>query len=295
MVGMLRNLALSLFVLAAGSPAGTGTADALVLLAPGFAGQMRLGEAGWALGGGAWAACGNPSSMAGGFCASGGKWNLGTSTAAVAAVLEPAAGMLAGGYFRYAGRGGLTGRDQSGVETGEYSWSSGSAGLAGSFPLPFGTRGGISAGAVWEKADDSSASGMTASAGLCMSPGPDLDLGIAVLNMGSAPSWNGTTKNMPTEVSAGARWEALPCGSIIGGASFGFWTSSRYSAGAEFEAGGLSVSAGWTVVPGQDQAGGIFAGLCWRFRSGSEYSTEFAVRQTGDLSWPVSAGISVAF
>jgi hypothetical protein len=291
---ILRHFALTA-VLATAPAADPGTADALVLVIPGFAEQMRLGEAGWSLGGAAWAAAGNPSTLAGGFSASGGGWSFETSTAAVAAAFQPMPGVFAGGFFRYAGRGGLTGRDGAGVETGEYSWSSGSAGAAGAFPLPFGIRGGLSAGTVWEDVDDQGASGITCSAGLSLSPSDGIEAGLALLNIGSAPSWDGIAKNMPAEVSAGARWRSLPFISIVAGASAGFWTSSRFSAAAEFSAGGLTASAGLTEVPDQDQAGGLFGGLCWRFGYESEYSAEIATRQVGDLAWPVSAGISIAF
>jgi hypothetical protein len=291
---VLRNLALTL-LLSSPVHGDTGTADALILAVPGFAEQMRMGEAGWALGGAAWAAAGNPSSMAPGFSASGGRWTFETSSASAAAAIRPAEGLCAGGFFRYVGRGGLAGRDASGVATGEYSWSSGSAGVAGSFPLPLGTRGGVSFGTVWEKIEDTSASGVIFSAGLSACPLECLDTGLAVLNFGSAPSWDGVTKNLPTEVSAGSRWRALPFLSVVAGAVGGFWTSSRFSLAVEPSIGGLSASAGWTAVPGQEHAGGFFGGLAWEFVNGSEYSAEFALRQVGDLSWPVSAGISVEF
>jgi len=294
---MLRHLPLILLLRAA-SPAfsSTGTADALVLLVPGFAEQIRLGEAGWAIGGAAWGACGNPSTMTPGFSASGGRWNFSTTSAAVATAFQPVRGLAAGGFARFVGRGGLTGRDESGVETGDYSWSSGTAGASASFPLPLpGARGGVSAGVVWEKVDDASASGVTASAGLSVRPLESLEASLAVLNLGCAPSWNGITKDMPTQVSTGAGWRATPFLRLLGGASIGFRTSTRLSAAFEAEACGLSASAGWTAVPGQDEAGGFFAGLSWKFRHESLYSAEFATRQTGSLSWPVSAGISVAF
>jgi|WetSurMetagenome_2_1015567.scaffolds.fasta_scaffold05917_5 hypothetical protein len=291
----IRDLALILVLGASAGASGPGTADGLVLAVPAFAGQMMLGEAGWAIAGGADAAAGNPACLGSGFTATGGRWSLETTVASAAGAFRPAPGIAAGGVLRYAGSGGIQGRDLYGSPTGEYSWSSGAAGVSVSFPLPAGLRGGLSASTLWESIEDDDAAGFSSSAGVSYIGGDSFEAGIALRNAGAAPSWDGITKNLPTEVSLGAKTGLVQGVSLAGGASIGFWTASRFSACAICAVGGLSAAAGWTLVPGEDQASGPFGGLGWEFSQGSTYSAALSVRRMGDMSWPVLAGISVAF
>jgi hypothetical protein len=296
MDGMLRGHALALLLLAsAASGGGTGSADALILVGQGFAGQMRLGSASWAIGEGSWACSANPALTSPGFAASGGRWNLDATSASAACALSLGGSASAGLALRYLGHGGIVERDESGQVTGEYTWSSGMLGAGGSFEILPRVRGGIAAGPVWEKAGDTDASGFHASAGAAWSPSGELLAGIALRNVGSAPSWGGIHKNMPTELAAGASMR-LPAGfrAVVGGA-WGFWTASRAGAACEYGRDGLAVSIGWEAAGDGGSAGGAFGGVEYTFEQGASYSACISFRQHAELSWPVLAGLSIAF
>ncbi|NLP06278.1 hypothetical protein GX411_10065 [Candidatus Fermentibacteria bacterium] len=291
---MLRNSALIL-LLASAAGASTGTADALLLVSQGFASQMRLGSASWAVGEGAWAVTANPSLTAPGFHGAGGRWNLEATTVSVAGGFGAGGGFLAGGALRFLGMGGLIARDETGQATGEYTWSSGALTAGGSFALSPSVRLGASLGPVWESAGSDGASGFSASAGACFRPSEGVLLGAALHNAGFAPSWDGIHKDMPTEVSAGVS-VTLPAGlRAVAGGVYGFSTSARASLAGEFSRSGLSISAGYELTPDSPEMNGAFGGVEYRFVEQGTYGASLAFRQSRDLSWPMLAGLSIEF
>lgn len=291
---MLRNSALIL-LLASSAAAATGTADALLLVSQGFAAQMRLGSASWAVGEGAWAVTANPALASPGFHGAGGRWNLEATTVSAAGGFGAGGGFVAGGALRFLGRGGLIARNETGQVAGEYTWSSGALTAGGSFALSPSVRLGASFGPVWESAGGTGASGFSASAGACCGPSGGFLLGAALHNAGFAPSWDGIHKDMPTEISAGASI-ALPAGlRAVAGGVYGFHTSARASLAVEFTWSGLSVSAGYELAPDSPELNGVFGGMEYRFVQQGTYGASLAFRQSRDLAWPVLAGLSIEF
>lgn len=291
---MLRNSALIL-LLASAAAASMGTADALMLVSQGFAAQMRLGSASWAVGEGAWAVTANPALTSPGFHGAGGRWNLEATTVSVAGGFGAGGGFVAGGALRFLGRGGLVARDETGQATGEYTWSSGALTAGGAFtPIP-SVSIGAAMGPLWERAGSDGASGFYMSAGAGFRPSDALLLGAALHNAGFAPSWDGIHKDMPTEMSAGAS-VALPAGlRAVAGGVYGFSTSSRASLAAEFAWSGLSFSAGYELAPDSPELNGAFGGIEYRFVEEGTYGASLAFRQSSDLAWPVLGGLSIEF
>ncbi|RKZ09690.1 hypothetical protein DRQ25_05570 [Candidatus Fermentibacteria bacterium] len=272
----------------------TGTADLLVISAPGFPSVMMMGPAGKALAAGPEAVTGNPAMIVSGFTAAGGTWNLQTTGISVAGGFSVGPDLSVSGGLTYLGRGGILRRDETGSVTGEYSFVSGTA-LAGvSFPLTSWLRGGVSAGISWENIAEEGGTGLTCSAGLRTDLQNGMKAGIAISGIGQAPSWNGIRKNMPAEVSAGVSY---PFGSILtgfAGGRIGFSTSDTYGGGLRIEYADLALSAGYGYAPDEDEISGFFAGVQYSYISNGTYTIEAAVSQRDDLSWPVFAGISIS-
>jgi len=295
--GVLRCSALTLLLLVSASAAhaGAGTADLLIIPSPGFAGQMRFGCAGAALADGPAAIDGNPAAISPGFAASGGRWNLGTTGVAASGTFRIADHLLAGLGARYLGRSGLVERDETGAVTGEYSFSSGIASIGASRGFGGGFSAGASVGIVWEDVGEMGATGFTTSAGVRLAPSDRLEMGAVVRGLGSSPSWNGIHKDMPTEVSAGARYRFGELFSLFGGARYGFDTPDAFCLGLELTGAGFSLSGGWEESPGEDEVTGLFGGLGYTYVTGEVYRIEMAVSQRDRLDWPVVAGLSVLF
>ncbi len=278
-----------------GSFAGdTGTADLLVISAPGFPSMMMMGPAGKALATGPQSVTGNPAMIVSGFTAAGGTWNLQTTGISVAGGFSVGSDMSISGGLTYLGRGGIIRRDETGSITGEYSFGSGTA-LAGvSFLLTSWLQGGVSAGVSWESIAEQGGTGLTCSAGLGANLQNGMKVGIVLSGIGQAPSWNGIRKNMPVEISAGVSY---PFGSILtgfAGGRMGFSTSDAFGGGMRIEYADLGFSAGYGYAPGEDEISGFFAGMQYTYISNGTYTIEAAVSQRDDLSWPVFAGISIS-
>ncbi len=276
------------------SAGDTGTADLLVISAPGFPSVMMMGPAGKALASGPESVTGNPAMIVSGFTASGGRWNLQTTGISVAGGFQAGSRMSISGGLTYLGRGGIIRRDETGSVTGEYSFGAGTA-LAGvSFLLAPWLRGGISAGVSWESIDEQGGTGLTCSAGFGADFQNGMNAGIVLSGIGQAPSWNGIRKNMPTEVSAGVSY---PFGSMLtgfAGGRIGFSTSDAFGGGLRIEYADLGLSAGYSYAPDEDEISGFFAGAQYNYTSEGTYTIEAAISQRDDLSWPVFAGISIS-
>ncbi|MCK4806306.1 MAG: hypothetical protein KAT09_01595 [Candidatus Aegiribacteria sp.] len=272
----------------------TGTADLLVISAPGFPSVMMMGPVGKALAAGPESVTGNPAMIVSGFTASGGSWNLQTTGISVAGGFSAGSDMSISGGVTYLGRGGILRRDETGSVTGEYSFGAGTA-LAGvSFLLTSWLRGGVSAGISWENVGEQGKTGLTSSAGLAADFQEGMKAGVVVSGIGQAPSWNGIRKNMPTEVSAGVSY---PFGSMFtgfAGGRLGFSTSDAFGGGLRIVFTDLAFSAGYRYVPGEDEISGFFAGVQYNYTSEGTYTIEAAVSQRDELSWPVFAGISIS-
>ncbi len=271
-----------------------GTADLLVLTAPGFAGMMSLGPAGPALYDGPGSVLCNPARLSGGFEASGGSWNL--ETALVSAGVGFGAGMLdLGAGVCYVGKGGLVERDSTGTVTGEYSFGSGFACLGAGVPLTDVLSAGLSAGIAWETIAGETGTGPVLNAGLSFVPTDRLELAAAVTAVGQAPDWNGVRKDMPTGMAAGGIYDPGGPVDVFAGARLGLSTASSFGGGARLALGGLRCSAGYSMTPDEDELTGFFAGLGYTYSAEGVYRLELAVSQRRELAWPVSAGLSVSF
>lgn len=193
----------------------------------------------------------------------------------------------------YLGKGGILRRDQYGEVTGEYSFSTGTASAGASFSvLPWLSAGG-SFGIAWENIDDQAGTGITASAGLAADIGERGTAGLCVTGLGTSPEWNGVSKAMPVEVSAGASWRFSRLLECFAGTGIGFSTSSSFGGGLSIELEELSISGGYSFVPDEEEMTGFFAGLQYTYESSGTYIIEAAVSQRDQLDWPVLAGISV--
>jgi hypothetical protein len=272
----------------------TGTADLLVISAPGFPSVMMMGPAGKALAAGPESLTGNPSMILSGFTASGGRWNLGTTGVSVAGGFSAGSDMTLSAGITYLGKGGILQRDAAGAVTGEYSFSTGTALAGTAFSITEWLRGGISAGISWENIGDQGGTGLTCSAGLSAEFPENVRAGIAVSGIGQPPAWNGIRKSMPAEVSGGVSYPLGSMFTAFAGGRIGFSTSDEFGGGLRIEYSDLGVSAGYTISPGEDELSGFFAGLQYRYTSGGTYTIEAAVSQRHDLSWPVFAGISIS-
>ncbi len=271
-----------------------GTADLLVLSAPGFPSVMMMGPAGKALASGPESVTANPAMIHSGFTASGGRYNLETAGVSIAGGFSAGSGLAFSGGLTYLGRGGIIGRDETGAVTGEYSYSTGSAAAGVSFPLLSWLKGGVTAGISWENIGEQGGAGFICSAGLAADLSDGMAAGIVISGIGSPPAWNGIRKNMPAEISAGM---TCPVGSILtvfGGGRIGFYTSDSFGGGIRAEYSDVSVSAGYGHSPGFDEISGFFAGLQYNYTSGGSYTIEIAIIQRDELSWPVFAGISIS-
>jgi hypothetical protein len=203
--------------------------------------------------------------------------------------------LVTGIGVRYLGRGGLVERDEQGSETGEYSFSTGVASAAVSSGIGGGWSVGLALGLGWEDVGDQGATGFTASAGVAGMVSGQLEVGAVIRGIGLAPSWNGIHKDMPTEVSAGARYSFGDMIAVFGGGRYGFDTIDSFCAGAEFETSGFSVSAGYELSPDADECTGLFGGIGYTYEAGEVYSIELGFSQRDALDWPVLAGLSVLF
>lgn len=272
----------------------TGTADLLVLSSPGFPSMMMLGPAGCAIGTGPGSMLSNPSLCETGFSAAGGRWNLETTAASVAGAFSAGSDIEVGTGLVYLGRGGLIGRDESGVVTGEYSYSTGCAMAGVSFPLAGWIDAGISAGLSWENVAAHGGTGITANAGLAFRPAGGLLAGIVITGVGQAPSWQGISKDMPTEISAGASYSISSLITGFAGGKIGLSTSDAFGCGISVSYAEYGCSAGYRYSPGEEEISGFFAGLRYTYESGGSYTVEIATEQRDELDWPVLAGLSVS-
>lgn len=274
--------------------AGTGTADLLMLCSPGFPEQMMLGPAGRAIASGPLTIASNPALLQSGFSAAGGRWNLSTTSVSFAGAFSAGELICAGG-IRYIGKGGLVQRDETGQVTGEYSFSSGFAGAGVSFPLTDFISCGISGGSAWETVGENDGSGFAANAGTAMKIFDDIDVGLSVTGFGQAPSWNGSHKDMPIEISFGL---GVPFARIcygFAGIRQGLFTADLYGGGLKFSLYGISCSGGYQYATQEGQSG-LFGGLS--YSSGSEeevYTISLAFSQSSEFSWPVLGGLTVSF
>jgi hypothetical protein len=296
MRGVLRGTALALLLILPGaSGAGSGTADLLIIPSPGYPGHLRFGCAGPALTGGPAALDGNPAAISPGFAAAGGRWNLGTTEVSASGAFRLSGSLHAGIGARYLGRSGLVERNEEGVETGEYSFSSGMVSAGVSRTLVGSWSGGVSLGVVWEDVGDRGGSGFSASAGILGRPADGLTIGATLRGVGSSPSWNGIHKDMPTEIAAGVRYSFYRFVSVFGGGRLGFNTPDSFCLGLEFEHSGFSMSGGYEHTPDVDESTGIFGGIGYTYRSAEVYSIELAFSQRDLLEWPILAGLSILF
>lgn len=272
----------------------TGTADLLVLSSPGFPSMMMLGPAGCAIGTGPESMLSNPALCETGFTAAGGRWNLETTAASVAGAFSIGSDIEVGTGLVYLGRGGLTGRDESGAVTGEYSYSTGCAMAGVSFPLAGWVDAGVSAGLSWENVAADGGAGITANAGLAFEPSGGFLAGIVITGVGQVPSWQGIHKDMPTEVSAGASYRISSILTGFAGGKIGFSTSDAFGCGMSIIYREYGCSAGYQYSPGEEEISGFFAGLRYTYESGGSYTIEIAASQRDELDWPVLAGLSVS-
>jgi hypothetical protein len=203
--------------------------------------------------------------------------------------------ILAGIGVRYLGRSGLVERDETGTETGEYSFSSGIASIGASSSLGRNWSAGISLGIAWEDAGEQGATGFTTSAGLRGEISDGLILGAVIRGFGLAPEWNGIHKDMPTEIAASVVYSISETVSAFGGGRYGFDTPDSWCLGAELGISGFSVSGGYDIYPDADECTGFFGGLGYTYDAGEVYSVELAICQRDVFDWPVLAGLSVLF
>lgn len=283
-----------MFITSLSFAADTGTADMLVISAPGFPSVMMMGPAGKALAVGPESVTGNPAMISSGFTASGGRWNLQTTGVSVAGGFSAGSAMNFSAGITYLGRGGILCRDETGLVTGEYSFGAGTALLGMSYLLTPWLKGGISAGVSWEDIGKQEGTGFTCSTGLAADLTKDVKAGVVVSGIGQAPSWNGIRKNMPTEISAGMSYAFTPIFTCFAGGRAGFATSDAFGGGLKIEYSEVSVSAGYRYVPGENEITGFFAGLQYNYTSEGTYTIEAAVSQRDELNWPVFAGISIS-
>lgn len=285
---------IALICLVSSAAAGdTGTADMLLLSSPGFPALMMMGPAGRPLAAGPESGFGNPALIIPGFTAAGGRWNLQTTAVSVAGGFSASSDLKLAVGLTYLGRGGILRRDETGAVTGEYSYSTGSFFAGASHRInPWLTAGAV-AGIGWENIDSGSGAGITASAGLAADVGEAGAAGISVTGLGTAPSWNGVSKAMPVEISAGASWRLNSLLTCFAGSGLGLSTSSSHGGGLIITVPRFLVSAGYRLVPGEDELTGFFAGVQYTYESGETYIIEAAVSQRDRLEWPVLAGISV--
>jgi hypothetical protein len=253
---------------------------------------MMYGPAGAALASGPGAVLGNPALAGSGFAASGGRWNLSTTSISAAGGISPGGVTLAAGML-YIGRGDLTGRDASGEVTGGYSFSTGCALAGASFPLGGWLRAGISAGIAWEDPGNGIGTGIAAGAGMAGEPISGFRFGAGVSGLGVAPSWNGIRKDMPATVYTAVEWSVSPLFDLFAGGGLGFSTAGSFGGGASLHIGDIACSAGYAASPSEDEITGIFGGLRYVYRSGGVYTIEAAFTQRHSMDWPVMAGISV--
>lgn len=299
MAGVLRRGALIaatllLAVAAGGAGASTGTADGLLLCIDTFPGLARLGCCARAIVAGPWAASSNPALMTRGISASGGSARLSSTSLGLGAGFSLGGDLTGGATLRWLGHGGLTGRDEVGEVTGEYSWSAGSAMAGLSLGLAGGLVAGVAGGPLWESAGDVSATGLSGSAGLCWTASPSLSAGCMVTGLGMAPDWDGIRKDMPVEATAAVLYSPPGMLLLTCGATAGPSTAARLSAAAQASLSGFSVSGGWEAVPGEERAGGPFAGASYTYSSSGTYTLDASVSRS-ETGWPVSAGITASF
>ena len=274
---------------------GTGTADLLVLSSPGFPSMMMLGPAGRVICAGPGSMLANPAICETGFSAAGGRWNLETTAVSVAGAFSAGSDIEVGAGLTYLGRGGLIGRDESGVVTGEYSYSTGCAMAGVSFPLTGWIDAGVSAGLSWENIASDGGTGFTANAGLAFKPSSGFLAGIVITGAGQAPSWQDIHKDMPTEISAGASYRISSILTGFAGGKIGLSTSDSYGCGMSINFREYGCSAGYQYSPGEEEISGFFAGLRYTYESTGSYTIEIATSQRDELDWPILAGLSVSF
>jgi hypothetical protein len=273
----------------------TGTSDLLVISSPGFPSVMMLGSAGKALAQGPEAFSGNPALLTPGFTASGGRWNLQTTSVSLAGGFSGGESLDFAAGLTYLGKGGLLRRDDTGSVTGEYSYSTGTAMAGLSMEVLPSIRGGISLGISWENIDTQKGTGFTSSAGIAADLGRGFNTGLSLTGLGTAPSWSGIKKDMPTELHAAVSWDQSEYLTLFSGGKLGFSTADSWSGGICFSLSDLQLTGGYSFVPGEDETAGIFAGLRYIYSSSGIYIIEMAVAQRDEFSWPVLAGISVRF
>ncbi len=270
-----------------------GTADLLAVRSPGFPAIMMFGPTGKALASGPEAVTGNPALISTGFTAAGGRWNLQTTGVSVAGAFSGGTSIDIAAAVTYLGKGGILRRDEYGSVTGEYSYSTGTACAGASFSILPWLRAGGSAGVAWENIDDQAGTGIIASAGIAAEIGGTGTAGITISGLGVPPEWNGVSKAMPVEVSAGASWKFNQVLTCFAGTGIGFSTSSSFGGGLSLELAELGLTAGYSFVPGEEEITGLFAGLQYTYVSGGTYIIEASVSQRDRMDWPVLAGISV--
>ena len=253
-----------------------------------------MGPAGRSLAEGPEAVAGNPACIGPGFAAGGGRWNLQTSGVSAAAGFSLSSELSAAAGVTYLGRGGLIRRDETGAVSGEYSYGTGSA-LAGfSYSVAPWLRAGVSMGVAWENIDAGSGTGMVLAGGLSAKSG-SWSAGAGITGIGSAPSWNGIKKDMPTEVHAGGEYLFSDNVSLFAGSSMGFSTASSFGGGLKLSVSDLALAAGYTISPGEEEISGVFGGLSYIYQSGGTYIVQIALAQRHELEWPVMAGIAISF
>lgn len=291
-----RSALTALLLLAAAVRAGEpGTADLLVVQSPGFPGRLSMGAAGFGLAAGPDAVFGNPAMLTPGFAAGGGRWNLGTTSAAAAGAFGLGGGLRGGAGFRYLGRGNITGRDQYGNETDVYTYGTGMAGGAVCGELGMGLSWGASLAVAWESIGSMSGSGFSGAVGLRGRTAAGLEAGLAVRGLGQTPSWNGIHKDMPTTLDGGVGLRVSKNLDLFGGGRLGLSTSSAGSVGLRGGVSGLALSTGFTLAEAEEQ-GGFFGGLAYEYSAGAEsYLVEISTSQRDQLDWPVLAGLTVGF
>jgi hypothetical protein len=115
-----------------------------------------------------------------------------------------------------------------------------------------------------------------------------------VSGLGIAPEWNGIRKDMPVEATAAVVCSPTGMLALACGATAGPSTAPRISAAAQAGLSGFTVSGGWQAVPGEERAGGPFAGASYTYSSSGTYTLDASVSRD-ETGWPVAAGITASF
>jgi hypothetical protein len=111
---------------------------------------------------------------------------------------------------QYLGSGNITGRDENGIQTSDYSSTFAAYSLAYGARLADNLSAGATAKVITEKISDVSGNAYAADGGLLYMPSSRLTLGAAVANLGSNVKLVSQSDPLPLAVRAGATWAVKP-------------------------------------------------------------------------------------